>query len=88
MKSLVYWTVLGPGTIQFISLSIDLLQGVNHKDVENSHRIHQNIQSSSIQLDTVCQWIYTFIQKGTLQINNIVPNDNVHYYTFVVSKNI
>jgi len=40
-------------SIQFISLSIDPLQGVNHKDVENSHRIHQNIQSSSIQLDTV-----------------------------------
>ena len=25
--------------LQFISLSIDLLQGVNHKDIENSHRI-------------------------------------------------
>jgi hypothetical protein len=52
-------------SIQFISLSIDPLQGVNNKDVENSHRVHQNIQSSSIQLNTVCQWIYIFIQKGT-----------------------
>jgi hypothetical protein len=40
-------------SIQFISLSIDPLQGVNHMDVENSHKIHQNIQSSTIQLDTV-----------------------------------
>jgi len=38
---------------QFISLSIDPLQGVNHNDVENSHRVHQNIQSLSIQLNTV-----------------------------------
>ena len=36
-----------PYSIQFISLFIDPLQGVNHKDVENSHRIHQNIQSLS-----------------------------------------
>jgi len=52
-------------SIQFISPSIDPLQGVNHKDGENSHRVHQNIQSSSIQLKTVCQWIYIFMQKDT-----------------------
>jgi hypothetical protein len=40
-------------SVQLISLSIDPLQGVNHKDVENSRRVHQNIQSSSIQLNTV-----------------------------------
>jgi hypothetical protein len=39
--------------IQFISLSIDPLQGVHHKDVENSHRVYQNIQNSSIKLNTV-----------------------------------
>jgi len=40
-------------SFQFISVSIDHIQGVNHKDVENSHRVQQNIQSSSMQLDTV-----------------------------------
>jgi hypothetical protein len=43
----------GINSIQFISLSIDPLQGVNHMDVENSHKVHQNIQSSTIQMDTV-----------------------------------
>jgi hypothetical protein len=38
-------TKLQLSSIQFISLSIDPLQGVNHKDVENSHKVHQNIQS-------------------------------------------
>jgi len=40
-------------SMQLISLSVYLLQGVNHKDVENSHIVHQNVQSSSIQLKTV-----------------------------------
>jgi hypothetical protein len=40
-------------SMQFIPLSIYPLQGVNHKDVENSHIVHQNIQSSSIKLKTV-----------------------------------
>jgi len=46
-------TKLQLSSMQFISLSIDPLQGVNHKDEENSHRVHQNIQSSSIESDTV-----------------------------------
>jgi hypothetical protein len=51
-KSTVGFVIFFP--IQFISLSIDPLQGVNQMDVEDSHRIHQNVQSSTIQLDTVC----------------------------------
>jgi hypothetical protein len=54
-------------SIQFISLSIDPLQGVNHKDVENSHKSTSKY-TKFINTVGYCisQWIYVFIQKGTL----------------------
>jgi len=74
--------------IQFISLSIDPLQGVNHMDVENSHRICQNIQSSTIQLDTLYVSWFTYLYKKVETVNDTVCNDNVYCYTYAVSKNI
>jgi hypothetical protein len=73
---------------QFISLSIDPLQRVNHMDVEiviEDINIYKVQQYSWILCKSVGLHIYT---KSALQMNNIVRNDDVHYYTFAVSKNI